>query len=26
VHFGVTPRSQAPGLIAALDRVLDVVG
>lgn len=26
VHFGVTPRSQAPSLIAALDRVLDVVG
>ena len=25
-HFGVTPRSQAPSLIAALDRVLDAVG
>ena len=24
-HFGVTPRSHAPGLIAALDRVLDAV-
>jgi len=25
-HFGVTPRSQAPSLIAALDHVLDAVG